>query len=84
MEKIDLHKYIPVIVIYLTKCSLYYLFLDDTLILFQNHDIPIQKTILACLNQYFIDKLSLFLTEVGFDTSEGNQLSYVQNGKSPR
>ena len=31
------------------------------------------------MNQYFNDKLSLFLTEVGFDTSEGKQLSYFQN-----
>ena len=31
------------------------------------------------MNQYFIDKLSLFLTEVSFDTSEGSQLSYFQN-----
>ena len=29
--------------------------------------------------QYFNDKLSLFLTEVSFDTSEGNQLSYFEN-----
>ena len=32
------------------------------------------------MDQYFIDKLSLFLTEVSFDTSEGNQLSYFKNG----
>ena len=30
------------------------------------------------MNQYFNDKLILFLTEVGFDTSEENQLSYFQ------
>ena len=32
----------------------------------------VKKTIFASMNQYFIDKLSLFLTEVSFDTSEGN------------
>ena len=32
------------------------------------------------MNQYFNDKLSLFLTEVSFDISEENQLSYFQNG----
>ena len=31
------------------------------------------------MNQYFNDKFSLLLTEVGFDTSEGKQLSYFQN-----
>ena len=36
--------------------------------------------IFASMNQYFIDKLDLFLTEVSFDTSEGDQLSYFQNG----
>ena len=30
------------------------------------------------MNQYFNDKLSLFFTEVSFDTSEENQLSYFQ------
>ena len=39
----------------------------------------IQKTIFASMNQYFLVKLSLFLTEVSFDNSEGNQLSYFQN-----
>ena len=42
----------------------------------------IQKTIFASMNQYFIDKLSLFLTKVSFDTSEENQLSYFQNSYS--
>ena len=28
-------------------------------------------------NQYFIDKLSSFLAEVSFDTSEGKQLSFL-------
>ena len=32
------------------------------------------------MNQYFNDKLSLFLAEVSFDTLEENQLSYFQNG----
>ena len=32
------------------------------------------------MNQYFNDKSSIFLTEVNFDTSEENQLSYFQNG----
>jgi len=32
------------------------------------------------MNQYFNDKLSLFLTEVSFDISEENQLSYFKNG----
>ena len=36
----------------------------------------IQKTIFASMNQYFNSKLSLFLTEVSFDTPEENQLSY--------
>ena len=31
------------------------------------------------VDQYFKDKLSLFYTEVSFDTSEENQLSYFQN-----
>ena len=31
------------------------------------------------MNQYFNNKLSLFLTEVGFDTSEVKELSYFQN-----
>ena len=39
-----------------------------------------QKAIFASMNQYFNDKLSLSLTEVSFDTSEENQLSYIQNG----
>ena len=30
------------------------------------------------MNQYFNDKLILFLTEVGFDTSDEKQLSYFQ------
>ena len=30
------------------------------------------STIFASMNQYFIDKLSLFLTDVIFDNSEGN------------
>ena len=30
------------------------------------------------MNQYSNDKLSLFLTEVSFDTSEEKQLSYFQ------
>ena len=34
------------------------------------------------MNQYFNAKLSLFLTEVSFDTSEENQLLYFQNGYS--
>ena len=32
------------------------------------------------MSPYFNDKLSLFLTEVNFETSEENQLSYFQNG----
>ena len=32
------------------------------------------------MNQYFNDKLSLFLAEVTFDVSEENQLSYFQKG----
>ena len=32
------------------------------------------------MSPYFNDKLSLFLTEVSFETSEKNQLSYFQNG----
>ena len=32
------------------------------------------------MNQYFNDKLSLYHTEVSFDTSEENQLLYFQNG----
>ena len=32
------------------------------------------------MNQYFNDELSFFLTKVSFDTSEGKQLSYFQNG----
>ena len=32
----------------------------------------LQKTSFAFMDHYFIDKLSLVLTEVGFDTSEGN------------
>ena len=32
------------------------------------------------MNQYSNDKLSLFLTEVSFDISEENHLSYFQNG----
>ena len=32
------------------------------------------------MSPYFNDKLSLFLTEVSFETSEENQLSYFQNG----
>jgi hypothetical protein len=32
------------------------------------------------MSPYFNDKVSLFLTEVSFETSEENQLSYFQNG----
>ena len=32
------------------------------------------------MNQYLNDKLSLFLTEVNFDTLEEKQLAYFQNG----
>ena len=32
------------------------------------------------MNQYYNDKLSFFLAEVNFDTSEGKQLSYFQIG----
>ena len=32
------------------------------------------------MNQYFNDKLTLFLPEVTFDKSEENQLSYLQKG----
>ncbi len=32
------------------------------------------------MSPYFNDKLTLFLTEVSFETSEENQLSYFQNG----
>jgi hypothetical protein len=35
--------------------------------------------IASVMNQYFNKILSLFLTEVGFETSEGKQLSYFQN-----
>ena len=31
------------------------------------------------MNQYFSEKLNLLLTEMGFDTSEGKELSYFQN-----
>jgi len=31
-----------------------------------------QKTIFSSMNHHFKDKLSLFLTEVSFGTSEGN------------
>ena len=41
-------------------------------------------TSFASKSQYFNDKLSLFLAEVGFDGSEGNQLSYIQNWYSFR
>ena len=37
------------------------------------------KTTFASMSPYFNAKLSLFLTEVSFETSEGNQLSYFQN-----
>ena len=40
----------------------------------------IQKTIFDSMNQYFNDKLSLFLNEKSFDTPEENQPSYFQNG----
>ena len=49
------------------------------LILFQE-PWHIQKTIFASMSPYFNDKLSLFLTEVNFETTEENQLSYFQNG----
>ena len=39
-----------------------------------------QKTIFASMNEYFNDKLRLFLTEVSFNTPEENQLSYFQSG----
>ena len=39
-----------------------------------------QKTFFASMSPYFNDKLSLFLTEVSFETSEENQLSHFQNG----
>ena len=32
------------------------------------------------MDQYFTEKLGLCLTEVSFETSEGNQLSDFQNG----
>ena len=32
------------------------------------------------MSPYLNDKLSLFFTEVSFETSEENQLSYFQNG----
>ena len=35
-------------------------------------------TTFASKSQYFNDKLSLFLAEVSYDTSEGNQLSYFK------
>ena len=37
-------------------------------------------TSIASKSQNFNEKLSLFLTEVSFETSEENQLSYFQNG----
>ena len=40
----------------------------------------IQKTTFASMSLYFNDKLSLFLTEVSFETSEENHLSYFQKG----
>jgi hypothetical protein len=42
--------------------------------------IAMQKTMFASINQYFIEKLRLFLSPKGggFDTSEGKQLSYFQ------
>ena len=39
----------------------------------------IQKPTFVSKTQYFRDKLSLFCTEVSFDTTEENQLSYFQN-----
>ena len=38
------------------------------------------KTTFASMSPYFNVKLSLFLTEVSFKTSEENQLSYFHNG----
>ena len=55
------------------------LYLDDILIIFWDPDVH-KKTIFASINQYFNDKLSLFLTEVSFNTLEENQLIYFQNG----
>ena len=40
----------------------------------------IQKATFTSMSPYFNVKLSLFLTEVSFETSEENQLSYFQNG----
>ena len=54
------------------------LYMNDNLIIFGDHDI--YKTIFASMNQYFNDKLSLFLTEVSFDISVENQQSYFENG----
>ena len=41
----------------------------------------IQITIFTSKNQYFNYNLSLFLTEVSFDSSEGNQLSLFLNSR---
>ena len=53
------------------------LYLNDILIIFWDHAI---HKIFASMNQYFNDKLSLFLAKVTFDESEENQLSYFQKG----
>ena len=55
------------------KCSLYSICMT-----FWSYFGTIMTTF-ASKSQYFIDKSNLFFTEVRFDTSEGNQLSYFQN-----
>ena len=52
--------------------------LDDILVIFWT--ITYSKDNFCFHETNFIDKLSSFLTKVSFDTSEGNQLSYFQNG----
>ena len=54
------------------KCSLYSICMT-----FWSYFGTIMTTF-ASKSQYFIDKSNLFFTEVRFDTSEGNQLSYFQ------
>ena len=74
MEKIDLYKYCPLIHFVLTiVCIVCRWYFDH----FWRPWLT-QKTIFASINQSFNGKLPLFLTEVNFDTSEENQLSYFQ------
>ena len=67
----------PLIIIVLNKCSLSCIYMTFWWFF---GTITIQTTFFTFMNQYFNDKSSIFLTEVNFDTLEGNQLSYFQNG----